>query len=80
MYSHATSAATAPPVALPKDPTDIEPLDRERFEHLSEAEAVSLLSSRFRSFIERGWGWTDALLLAVRPDATVPRSGDATWV
>jgi hypothetical protein len=82
MYSHASPAPTASRVAAPKDQTEIEPLDRERFEHLTEDEAVSLLASRTRSFIERGWGWRDALLLAVRPDpwgpSSVPRPGDVS--
>ncbi len=68
MYSHVSPAATASTVARAGASTEIVPLDRERFEHLTEAEAVLLLSSRFRCFIERGWTWNDALQLAVRPD------------
>jgi hypothetical protein len=79
MYSQFSRAATASTVANPKFSAAIEPLDRESFEHLDEAEAVSLLAGRFRCFIERGWGCTDALLLAVRPDRALPHSGDAAW-
>ena len=52
----------------PTQTIELEPLDRERFEQLTEAEAVSLLAGRSRCFVERGWSWIDALLLAVRPD------------
>lgn len=79
MYSQAASSS-APPTARPQA-TQIAPLDAERFEHLTETEAESLLSSRFRGFIERGWDWKDALKLAVRPDgpaAFLPHSGDAS--
>ena len=79
MYSQLSPAGTASTVSRVNASTAIEPLDRVRFEHLDEAEAVSLLAGRFRSFNERGWGWTDALLLAVRPDSVspVPHPGDA---
>jgi hypothetical protein len=79
MYSQAASPI-APPLA-PSQVAPIAPLDAEHFEHLTENEAESLLSSRFRGFLERGWDWKDALMLAVRPDAPaafVPRSGDVS--
>ena len=50
-------------------PATIEPLDPERFEDLSTDEVEKLLASRFCSFVERGWSWKSALLLAVRPDS-----------
>jgi hypothetical protein len=78
MYSQVSPVATASTVARPFSAA-IEPLDRESFEHLDETEAVALLSSRFRCFIERGWACNDALLLAVRPDRALPHSGDAAW-
>ena len=78
MYSQAASPS-APSTAGPQ--AQIAPLDAEHFENLTESEAESLLSSRFRGFIERGWDWKDALMLAVRPDAPagcLPHSGDAS--
>ncbi len=79
MYSQLSPAATASTVSRVNASTAIEPLDRARFEHLDEDDAVSLLAGRFRCFIERGWDWTDALTLAVRPDSVspVPHLGDA---
>jgi hypothetical protein len=81
MYSQLSPAATASTVTRHDASPPIQPLDRVRFEHLDEAEAVALLAGRFRGFIERGWGWTDALLLAVRPDTAAPvtHPGDASW-
>ena len=79
MYSQAASSI-APSTALLQAP-QIAPLDADHFEHLTEIEAESLLSSRFRAFIERGWDWKDALMLAVRPDAPaacLPLPGDAS--
>jgi hypothetical protein len=78
MHSQATSTASS--IARPQ-PAQIAPLDAENFEQLTETEAESLLSSRFRGFLERGWDWKDALMLAVRPDtpaACLPHSGDAS--
>jgi hypothetical protein len=60
----------------------LEPLDPDYFEDLGTTEAAELLASRFRAFSERGWGWKEALLLAVKPDqrscrpASVPQLGD----
>ena len=79
MYSQAASPI-APSIARPQPP-QIAPLDAEHFEHLTETEAESLLSSRFRGFIERGWDWKDALMLAVRPDVPaggLPHPGDVS--
>ena len=70
-------AASVAPSTAP----ELEPLDADLFEDLSEDEAEALLASRFCSFIERGWSWKEALRLAVRPDGHAPaftRSGDAT--
>ena len=81
MYIQTQSAATAT-IASPKAPRPLVPLDRDGFEHLSEDEAELLLASRFCSFIERGWGWKEALRLAVRPDQAtaggLTRSGDVS--
>jgi hypothetical protein len=81
MYGQA-QAANATAYAVPSTaPRQIEPLDAELFENLSEDEAEALLASRFCTFIESGWSWKDALLLAVRPDGAVPalpRSGDVS--
>lgn len=80
MNSQALQADTVWTVAESPAHRRIEPLDRDGFEHLTEAEAKSLLSSRFSAFIERGWGWKEALMLTVRPDSgrAVPHTGDAS--
>ena len=62
----------------------LEPLDADYFEELSADEAATLLANRFQAFSERGWGWKEALLLAVRPDerpsrsVSVPHLGDVS--
>jgi len=67
----------------PKLPV-VEPLDPDYFEELGPAEAADLLARRFHAYSARGWGWKEALLLAVRPDqrsrrpVSVPRLGDAS--
>jgi hypothetical protein len=68
MYSQVSWNPTYTVVAEPPSENALQPLDRERFEHLTDAEAVSLLASRSHWFVERGWSGPDALLLAVRPD------------
>jgi hypothetical protein len=78
MYSQVSPIASS--IALSQAP-QIAPLDAEHFERLTETEAESLLSSRYRSFVERGWDWKDALMLAMRPDAPeawLPHSGDVS--
>jgi hypothetical protein len=69
-------------VEAPRILPALEPLDPDYFEDLSAADAASLLASRFHAFSARGWGWKEALLLAVQPDqrsrrtASVPQLGD----
>jgi hypothetical protein len=78
MYSQVSPSASS--IARSR-PSRIAPLDAEHFEQLTETEAESLLSSRYRSFVEGGWDWKDALMLAMRPDRPavgLPHPGDVS--
>jgi hypothetical protein len=84
MYPEISPAVMTLAVEGPRVLPVLEPLDPDYFEELSAAEAVTLLAGRFHAFSERGWGWKEALLLAVRADqrsrrpASVPRLGDVS--
>ena len=84
MYPQISPAVMTLAVRGPQTLPVLEPLDADYFEELSADEAATLLASRFHAFSERGWGWKEALLLAVRPDerpsrpASVPQMGDVS--
>ena len=75
MYPQISPALMTLAVRRPNTLPVLEPLDADYFEELSADEAETLLANRFRVFSERGWGWKEALLLAVRPDERPSRSG-----
>ena len=84
MYPQISPEVMTLAVEEPRNLPVLEPLDPDYFEDLGPAEAADLLAGRFQAYSARGWGWKEALLLAVRPDqrsrrpVSVPRLGDAS--